>query len=134
MKAIGAVAAALGIFLFTWFLIAVLIFGLAYFATGAGIGGGVFWRLNALLAWILSPLAGAAVAVYASITTFKSVDAATIFVAFVSVCASLMGILFIFVMVATVHGQGAGELLLFIAQSVAIFVGARLGRVLAVSK
>jgi hypothetical protein len=134
MKAIGAVAAALGIFLFMWFLIAGLIVGLAYFATGAGIGGGVFWGLNTLLVWIISPLAGAAVAVYASITTFRSVAPATIFVAFVSVCASLIGILFIFGIVATVRGQGAGQLLLFVAQSVAIFVGARLGRFLAVSE
>lgn len=133
MKAIGAVAATLTIFIFVWLFIAGLIVGLAYFATEAGVGGGVFWGLNTLLVWILSPLAGAAVAVYAAITTFKSVGATTIFVAFVSVCASLIGILFIFELAAAVNGQGAGQLFLFVAQSVAIFVGARIGRSLGVS-
>lgn len=133
MKAIGAVAAALAIFIFVWLFIAGLIVGLAYFATGAGVGGGVFWGLNTLLVWILSPLAGAAVAVYAAITTFKSVGATTIFVSFVSVCASLIGILFIFALAAAVNGQGAGQLFLFVAQSVAIFVGARVGRSLGVN-
>lgn len=128
MKAIGAVAATLAIFIFVWLFIAGLIVGLAYFATGAGVGGGVFWGLNTLLVWILSPLAGAAVAVYAAITTFKSVGSNTIFVSFVSVCASLIGILFIFALAATVNGQGAGQLFLFVAQLVAIFVGARIGR------
>lgn len=93
----------------------------------------MFWGLNTLLVWILSPLAGAAIAVYASITTFKSVGANTIFVAFVSVCASLIGMLFLFAMAAAANGQGVGQLVLFVAQSVAIFVGARVGRSLAAS-
>ena len=118
----------MAIFLFVWLFIAGLIVGLAYFATGAGVGGGLFWSFNTLLVWILSPLAGAAVGVYAAATTFKTVSAATIFVAFVSVCASLIGILFIFALASAVNGQGTGQLLLFVAQSVAIFVGARVGR------
>lgn len=111
-----------------WLFIAGLIVGLAYFATGAGAGGSVFWGLNTLLVWILSPLAAAAVAVYAAITTFTGVGASTIFVSFVSVCASFIGIMFIFALVAAVNGQGAGQLLLFVAQSAAIFFGARVGR------
>ena len=129
MKSIGAVAAALAIFIFVWLLIACLIFGLAYFGTRAGVEVGLFFvDLNMLLMWILSPLAGAAIAVYAAITNFKTVSAATIFVAFVSVCASILGILFIFALAAAVNGQGAGRILLLVAQSVAIFVGARIGR------
>lgn len=135
MKAIGAVAAALAIFIFVWLFIAGIIVGLAYFAAGAGAGagGGVFWWLNTLLVWILSPLAGAAVAVYAATTTFNSVGATTIFVSFVSVLASLIGILFIFSLAAAVNGKGFGQLFIFLAQSVAIFVGARFGRLLAAS-
>ena len=128
MKAIGAVAAAFAIFIVMWLFIAGLIVGLAYVSAQAGVGGSVFWAFNTFLVWILSPAAGAAVAVYAAITTFRSVEATTIFVAFVSVCASLICILFIFAMVAAINGQGAGQLLLFTGQSASIFVGARIGR------
>ena len=100
-----------------WLFIACLIFGLAYFGTRAGVEVGLFFvDLNMLLMWILSPLAGAAIAVYAAITNFKTVS------------ASILGILFIFALAAAVNGQGAGRILLLVAQSVAIFVGARIGR------
>jgi hypothetical protein len=133
VKTIGVVAATLAIFVFVWFFISALIVGLAYFANRAGVGGGIFWGLNTLLVWILSPLAGAAVAVYAATTTFKSVGATTVFVAFVSVCASLICILFIFALTASVNGIGAAEFFLFLAQAVAIFIGAHVGRSLGVS-
>ncbi len=127
MKATFAVLATLAIFLLMWFVIAGLILTLMYFSGKAGLGGGLFIGLNALLAWILSPFAGAAVAVYASISTFKTVDPKTIFVAFVSICASLIAIIF-FIALATSSQGGAGNVLLFLCQAAAIFIGARVGK------
>lgn len=131
MKAIAAVVASLAIFLFAWFFIAAIILGLAYLAAGSGIGGGMFWLVNIILTSVLSPFAAAAIAMYAAITTFKNTESSTIFVAFVSICAFLITILFIFGAVAAVVNKESGDLLWFVAQSVAIFVGACIGRSMA---
>ena len=133
MKSIGAVAAALAIFIFAWVFIAGLINGLTYFYARAGVGGNLFYGLNYLLVCILSPLAASAIAVYSSITTFKGGSSLTIFVAFVSVCASFVSILLISALLMAAHDQIGRHLFLFIGRCVAIFVGARLGRSLASS-
>ena len=113
--------------------VAVLILMLAYFSVKAGSGGKVFLAFNFILAWVVGPLVGGAVATYASITKFKDVDSKTIFVGFNSVWASVLTISLIFSLKSMMIQGQFGELILFFCQSFACFVGARWGRDLAVS-
>jgi len=85
--------------------------------------------IHIFLMWVLSPGVGAGVAIYASASAFKTVPVSHIFVSFVSVCAAILALVFLFGIVAYAHGgSSTGELIMFILQAVAIFVGARIGR------
>lgn len=130
MKAIAAVLSALAVFAFVWLLVALLVAGMAWAATDAGVKPGLFLILNMLLVWILSPAVGAGVAIYATTNHFTSVDPKTVFVSFVSICSALLALALLLEILVYFSGVGSGwKLLLFAAQVAAIMAGAKLGSV-----
>ena len=129
MKATAAVVTALAVFGFVWLLVAFLIAGMAWVATEAGgVRPRLFLLFNVLLVWVLSPAVGSAVAIHAASEQFRSVDPKTIFVAFVSICSSILALAFAFEILSFFSGVTNGwKLLLFILQVIAILGGAKIG-------
>lgn len=122
------------VFVMVWVLVSVLVAGISWAATVAGVRPGIFLTINVFLIWVLSPAVGAGVAVYAMIERFASVDAKTIFVGFTSACGALAALMFIFDLLLHLSGQGNGwKTVLFATQVVAIFGGAKIGSFAGVS-
>ncbi len=128
MRAVLAVATTLCIFVVMWVVVAVIIAVMAWAATAAGVQPGLFLLVNVFLIWIVSPGVGAGVAVFATSSHFESVDAKTIFVAFVSVCSIvLLALLCLSLLAYYFERSSLWHVLLLVAQAVAILLGARVG-------
>ena len=129
MKSVLAVIVCLLLFLFSWFLLAGLLYALGWTVLKTGEKPGLFFLIHILLILVLSPGVGAGVAIYATTSTFKSVAPMVIFASFVSVCAVLLVLTFLFGALSFVRGTSSiGELVVFLLQAIAIFIGARVGR------
>ena len=129
MKTVLAVIVCLLLFLLGWFLLAGLLYVMGWAALKTGEKPGLFFLIHILLMLVLSPGVGAGVAIYATTTTFKSVAPIVIFTGFVSVCAVLLLLGFLSGALSFVRGSTSiGQLIIFLLQAAAIFVGARIGR------
>jgi hypothetical protein len=128
VRAVLAVVVALILFVVMWLVIAGIIAAMAWAATAAGVRPGIFLLVNIFLMWVLSPGVGAALAVFAATSHFESIDSKTIFVAFVSICSVVLLVLFCLSLVSVYLERSTfWHLLLFVAQAVSIFGGARIG-------
>jgi len=135
MRSVLAVFFAFVIFLTSWLLNAFLVGVLAMAALYAGAGAGIFLILNILFIWILCPGIGAFTAVSAAIKTFEDIEIETIFVGFVSVCAVLIILFFIFsVSMYFMELNKFWNVVLLLLQSASIIFGARFGKLYAISK
>jgi hypothetical protein len=130
MRSILAVITAIAIFLFSWALLAGLLYVLGWAALNTGQRPGLFFFIHIFLMWVLSPGVGAAVAVYAASSAFQSVPPATIFVSFISVWTVVLLLLLLFGVLSWSKGTtSGGQVVLFLFQAAAILAGARVGRV-----
>lgn len=135
MKSVLAVLFAFIVFLFSWFLNAFLVGFLAYAAVSAGAGAGLFLILNMLFIWIICPGIGAFIAVSATVKKFSDVQIQTIFDGFVTVCAVLIFMFFIFsVSMYLMDVNSFWNMVLFVLQSCAVIYGSKFGKAYAVSK
>ena len=135
MKSVFAVLFAFFIFIFSWFLNAFLVGFLAYAAVSAGAGAGLFLIINILFIWIICPGIGAFIAVSATAKQFRSVQIQTIFVGFVTVCAVLISMIFIFsVSMYFMDVSSFWNIVLFVMQSCAVIYGSKFGRTYAILK
>jgi hypothetical protein len=129
MLSVLSVLFAFILFLIGWFFNAFLVGVLAFAAIYAGAGKGLFLIINILFIWIICPGIGAFIAVSATIKKFTEVEIETIFVGFVSVCAVLIILFFIFsISLYLFDLNNFWNVILLLLQSASIFYGARLGR------
>lgn len=109
-------------------MLATLLYGVMYVASHAREGVGLMHLLNILLMWVLGPGFGGFLATYITPRVFKTIDASTITTSFISVVVTLaivMGLLSL--MFVQRDGAGGGQFVLFVVQSAAIVVGAKIG-------
>ena len=135
MQSVLAVFFSFLIFLLSWFINAFLIGALAMAAVYAGAGQGLFLIINIIFIWIICPGIGAFVAISATVKKFIDVEIGTIFVGFVSVCAVLIILFFLFsVSLYFMELNNFWSVIVLLFQSASIIIGARLGKMYAVSK
>ncbi len=98
-------------------------------ASKASSGLGLLHLLHVFLMWVISPGVGGFFAVSVTAHIFRSVPISTIYVSFVSVAAVLLVLLFLLgVLRVRVGGSTVGEMVIFVLQAAAIFLGARIGK------
>jgi hypothetical protein len=135
MRSVLAVFFSFVIFLLSWFINAFLVGALAMAAVYAGAGQGLFLILNIIFIWIICPGIGAFVAVSGAIKKFIDVEVNTIFVGFVSVCAVLIILFFLFsVSLYFMELNNFWSVIVLLLQSASIIFGARFGKMYALSK
>jgi tetratricopeptide (TPR) repeat protein len=129
MRLVLAVIVAVVLFLFCWAFIAVLLTLLAWVVVQTEQASPLFFLIHVLLIWILSPGAGAALAIFATASIFKTVAPSAIFVSFVSVCAALFFVAAVMGAASVISGTlAAHNFVVGLFQILAIFIGARIGR------
>lgn len=129
MRATLAVVVCVAIFLLSWILVGGVFASLAWVAVRAGQEPGVIFVLHVLMMWILSPGLAAGIAVFATISKFKTVPASTVLVGFVSI----LGVVLFWVVVSesvslAEGGSSVGRWAIVVLQSAASLVGANTGR------
>lgn len=130
MRSVIACITALVVFVVSWLLVGSLLAVMGWIANNTGYSSTVFLVIHVFLIWILSPGVGAAIAIAATNAIFKTVSLSTIYVSFVSICATASFVLFFLGYIAANTEQPIGRLVVFLLQVLAIFVGAYVGRLL----
>jgi hypothetical protein len=134
MRLVLAVIVAIVLFLFCWALIASLLTLLAWVVVQTGQASSLFFLIHVLLTWVLSPGVGAALAVFATSSIFKTVAPSAIFLCFVSIFAPLSIIVALLETASLISGElVTHQFVVSLLQIVAIFLGARIGRFFAVA-
>jgi len=129
VKTALAVVVAFFILIAGWFFLAALLAGIGYLASRATEGASLMFFLNTLLMWILGPGFGGFIAIYVTPKIFKTVDVTVINTSFISVVITL-GIIMCLITLFLIRRESisAWQLVLLIFQTLAIVVGARIGK------
>ncbi len=132
MKAVFATLSSLVILVVAWLVIALIIYVIGMVGSQARPGLGLIHLIHIFLMWVLSAGIGGFFAIYLPSLMFHAVDLKTLYVSFVSVVAVIITVLFLIAFISLSSGRrSTGEVIMFLLQSAAIFVGAWVGRHLA---
>src|SRR4051812_43591331 len=124
MKETLAIIVAFAFLVVGWAFLSALLFGVMYIASRAREGVGLLHLVNLLLMWVLAPGFGAFCATYATPRIFRSVDAATIAIGFISVATTLATVIFLLSFIVQEEKSSIGRYVVFVAQVAAIIIGA----------
>jgi hypothetical protein len=135
MKAVLAVVTSLVVLVLGWLFIGGLFYVMGLVAIEARPQGSLFFIVHVFLMWVLSPGVAGYFAVFVTSRLFRFVPVPTLYVSFISVVGVLTMLLFLFGIAGYSSGRSSlGQLVLFVLQAVAIFVGARIARGFAEAK
>src|SRR5260370_33629926 len=128
MRPVLAIIVSTFIFLFCWLLIAGLLALMLWVAVKTEHASTLFLLFHAVVIWILRPAVCAALAIFATASSFRTVAPSTIFVGFISVLAVLLFGLVVLGAASSMDDELPNHhLVVMFFQIVAIFLGARIG-------
>jgi ATP-dependent DNA helicase PIF1 len=124
MRSVIAVIASVLFLGIGWLLVGGIFGLLGWVLVKTGYASAPVLLIHLFLMWIFSPGFAAAIAIAATSSIFKSVSPSTIYVGFISACATA---LFLLALTSYRHDQALGTIVVSLFQAVAIFFGARIG-------
>lgn len=132
MKAFFATLSALASLAVAWIVITLILYVIGAVGSQACPGLGFIHLIHIFLMGALSPGIGGFFAIHLTSIVFRAVDLKTLYVSFVSVVAVIMALLFLVALISLSSGRRSiGELIMFLLQAAAMFLGAWVGRLFA---